>query len=696
VAPPGYGKSTLLRQWARRHTGTSTWLTLDVNDNDPVLLLSYLTAAFDRILPVDPDVFRQLTAPLPSVRVIASMLGAVLMAQDRVALVLDDVHMLENPDCHDIIGTLIEHAPPGVQIATAGRRPLPLPVQRIRAEGRIVEVGPDELALDQHEAAALLHGVGVELTESQVHELVGVTEGWAVPIYLAARSLKARGNAAVDIAKLAEHRHVAAYVWAELLSAQSDETVEFLTRSSLLEQMSGALCDAALVTTGSAARLEALAESNLLVVPLDDRRKLYRYHQMFRGLLRAELALRDPDLLPQIRRRAGTWCEANGLPDAAVGYTMAAGDADHAAQLVLRRVLPMYRAGRIVTLRRWFDWFDDHGHMNSHPTVAVVGAWLSALVGHAATAERWADVAERGAGQGQLPDGHTSIAGLRALLRAGLCRHGVEQMLADAEHAEQLITPASSWRALTLALVGISRMLTGDTGRADEELAQAIDIAGDDGALPTASVALGQRALIAFDRGEHDEARSLIARACAMVDEGRSQEAPTNAFVLAVAARITRHEGDVAQAEQLLAGAQRLRPALTYALPFLAVQTRLELIRVLLAAADAAGARTMLREADAILRRRPLLGILGEQADELRAQIARIPVGAIGASALTGAELRLLPLLRTHRTFREIGERLYVSPHTVKTQAISIYRKLGVSSRGGAVERAAELGLLSP
>jgi LuxR family maltose regulon positive regulatory protein len=180
-----------------------------------------------------------------------------------------------------------------------------------------------------------------------------------------------------------------------------------------------------------------------------------------------------------------------------------------------------------------------------------------------------------------------------------------------------------------------------------------------------------------------------------MVDHGRLQDQSTNALLFAVAARIAIHRGDRAHATNLVTQAQRLRPGLTHTLPYLAVQTRLELIRALLALADAPGARTVLREVDAILRLRPALGVLSEQTEELRAQIARIPVGTVGASTLTGAELRLLPLLQTHRTFREIAERLYVSPHTVKTQAISIYRKLGVSSRSDAVERAAELGLLS-
>lgn len=697
VAPPGYGKSTLLRQWAEHRPRPSAWLTLDSDDNDPVVLLSYLAAALDQTVSVDPDVFRRLAVPQPSVRSIASMLGDALASQRLATLILDDVFVLENPDCHDIVGTLVEHVSTGSQVIAASRRELPLPVQRLRAQGRIVEIGPDDLALDHREATSLLNGAGVELAESQVRELVDVTEGWAVPIYLAARSVKARGDGArFDIAHVAAHRHVVAYVQAELLSAQTDETVEFLTRSALLDEMSGALCDTALMTTGSAERLEALAQSNLLVIPLDEHRHWYRYHHILRGLLRAELALREPELAPEVHRRAGQWCQDSGLPDVAVGYAMAAGDADRAAQIVQQRALPMYRVGRTVTLRRWFDWFDKQGLMDHYPEVALLGAWVSALTGHAVTAERWSDAAEHAPLLGVLPDGSTPTESLQAIVRTGLCRHGMDQMLADAEVFERLIPSASPWRALAVLLLGMAHMLTGNLARAEDLFAQAADIAVDDGALPSASVALAESALIAFRRGEHVEAQAMSEHACAIVAEGRLQDQATNALVFAAAARVAIHAGDAPRAKTFLAKAQRVRAGLTHALPFLAVQTRLELIRALLALADAPGARTVLREVDAILRLRPDLGVLPQQAEEVRAQLARIPVGTIGSSSLTAAELRLLPLLQTHLTFRGIGERLYVSPHTVKTQAISIYRKLGVSSRSAAVNRARDLGLLTP
>lgn len=698
VAPAGYGKSTLLRQWADRCHRPSSWLTIDGDDNDPVVLLTYLAAAVDRIIPVDPEVFDRLQVPRPSLRAVMSMLCAAIAApQQPVTLILDDLHTLENYDCRDIIAALTDHVPGGSQLVAASRRELPLPVQRLRAQGRIIEIGPADLALDQGEATSLLQGAGVEIAESDIRDLVTATEGWAVPVYLAARSIRARGNAAeLDVKNLGGQRHIVAYVQAELLSTMPEDTVEFLTRSAVLDQMSGPLCDAVLRTTGSAVRLEALSQSSMLVTPLDEHRRWYRYHHILRSLLRTELEAREPELTSELARRAGEWCDANGLPDVAIAYAMAAGDAERAAQIVLQRTQPLYRVGRAVTLRRWFDWFDAHGLMDRHPAVAVLGAWVSALTGNAVLAERWSDAAEHHPLPGVLSDGRTPIAGLQAIVRASLCRHGIDQALSDAELAERLIPPGSPWLPPAALMLGVTCLLTGNQERADQVLSHAVDIALDDGALPAASIALAERALIAIERGEHATARSLAERACEMVEQGRLEDMAANTLVFAVAGRTAVQAGDVPRATALVREAQRLRPSLTYALPYIAVQSRLELIRVLLAVADAPGARTVLREVDDILYVRPDMGTLRPRAEELRAHLDRMPSGAIGASSLTAAELRLLPLLQTHLTFRGIGERLFVSPHTVKTQAISIYRKLGVTSRADAIRQAFELGLLSP
>ena len=190
------------------------------------------------------------------------------------------------------------------------------------------------------------------------------------------------------------------------------------------------------------------------------------------------------------------------------------------------------------------------------------------------------------------------------------------------------------------------------------------------------------------------EAEELAREGLQVIRKHRMEEYPTSALGFAVAARIALHRGDTAGAEELLICAQRLRPRLTYALSYFAIQTRLELARAYMKTADAGGAATMLREIDALLRRQPNLGVLRAQAEELRASLKTMRAHAPGASTLTEAELHLLPQLATHLSFREIGERLYLSRHTVKSHAMAIYRKLNVSSRNDAVERAREFGLI--
>jgi LuxR family maltose regulon positive regulatory protein len=319
---------------------------------------------------------------------------------------------------------------------------------------------------------------------------------------------------------------------------------------------------------------------------------------------------------------------------------------------------------------------------------------VQALGGRAAAAERWADAAERGSYQGTLPDG-SSIDGWRALLRAKLCRHGVTQMRADAELALTLIPVDSLWRAPAQLLAGISHLLAGDLDVADDLLAEAVEVAKDTGATVAATVALAERAILALGRQDWRDAEILVEQARSVVNMAHLEAFATSVVLYAAGARVAIHQGNVDQADHDLARAQQLRPQATHALPYYAVQARLELIRAYLALTDVASARTVLREVDDLLRWRPDLGTLPDQADQLRSQLDPLGGAVIGTGSLTIAERRLLPLLPTHHSFREIGQHLHLSQHTVKSQAMSIYRKLGASSRGQAVQRARTLGLLA-
>jgi len=687
LAPPGYGKTTLLAQWAARDPRAFGWLTLDRRDNDPSLLLRSLAAAVDRIEPVGWETLDALDAPgAPDVDAVLPRLGSALsLAALPAVLVLDDVHLLHNRVCLDAVTRLIDYLPPGSQLAVAGRGEPPLPLARLRAEGRMVEIGPEDLAMDAAEAHALLAQGDIDLARVDVAEVVRRTEGWPVALHFAALSLGAGGRRAAPLA--GDDRFLVDYVQSELLSGLPPRLVSFLTRCSALERLSGPLCDAVLATTGSADLLESLARSNLLVAPLDRRRQWYRLHRLFRELLGSRLERREPALAVELNRRAAEWCEDNGLPESAVEYAIAAGDADRAARVVVDLAPPAFAADRPGQLERWFDWFEANRLVERYAGVAVVGAWTNAVAGRPAAAERWADSAERA------PDGDPSTGGPLALLRAALCRAGGQQMASDAELALALAPAGSAWQASAQLLLGISHLLAGDLDLADQCLADAVEV-GEDAGAGSAMVALAERSILAMGRGDWRQAEALAERAGAGARGACLERHPGGALLLAVTARLAIHRGDVPRARDDLARAERLRPQLTWALPHLAVQVRLELARDYLVLTNAGAARRLLVEVDDLLSRRPRLGLLLDQAAGLHAQLDTMRMDAVGASALTPAEVRLLRQLGTHYSFREIGGQLCLSQHTVKSQAMSIYRKFGVSSRSEAIRHARDLGLL--
>ena len=696
-AGPGWGKTTLLAQWRARSRRPFAWVSIDEDDNDPIVLLTYVATALDRVSQLDESVFDALATPGASIEgTVVPRVGAALATMDEaVVLVLDDLHLLHNPRCLAAVAELTRHVPEGSQLVLSARGRPALPLGALRARGLAVEIGHDELRLDEAEAHQLLTAAGLDLTDAEVAELTEHTEGWPAGLYLAALSAKRNGAGATGAIRFrGDDRVVAEYLRSEVLSRLPRDELRFLTGTAVLERMSGSLCDAVLDSSGSAVELESLARSNLFVVPLDGNGHWYRYHHLFRELLRAELERAEPDLAPRLLARAVDWSAANGQPEAAIGYAQAAGDVDQVSRLVEQCVLPAYKRGRFAAVERWLGWLEAHGALERNAAVAVPGALLAAIWGRPVAAERWADAAERASYDGVLPDGSPLLDSWLALLRAQLCRRGAARMRGDAEIALRTVAAESPFRTSASLLLAISHVLIGDIERADELLADVAEEALELGAVDVVAVALGQRAAIAIARGAWVQAEGFADRALHVIRRSGMDAYPTSAFVYAVAAHVAVHRGETQRAQELLTRAQELRPRLTYALPHLAVLTRLELARVHLAQADALGAETMLREIDAVLRRRPALGELPSLAEELRASLTTMHGDAPGASTLTEAELRVLPYLATHLSFREIGERAYLSRHTVKSHAVAIYRKLNASSRNAAVERASELGLL--
>jgi LuxR family maltose regulon positive regulatory protein len=691
-APAGYGKTTLLAQSIAHEQRPVAWVALDEGDNDPVVLLLHIAVAIHRVSALNPALFAMLSSPGPFEPIVIHRVCSELSTVAEHVLVLDDVHLVSGLFSRDAIAALALDAAQGSLVVLSGRGSEGLPIARLRATGRLLEIGAADLALDETETCGVLKHAGVSVSAGDAALLARRTEGWAIGVYLAALSLGASATMDETLAAFTgEDRYVVDYVRSEFLGGLAPPDVHFLTATSILDRLRGPLCDAVLQTTGSARKLEELERSNLNVVPLDRTRDWYRYHHLLRDALRSELVRREPAAIPALHRRAAAWLEGNGEPVAAVEHALAVGDLDHAARLIAPLVLVLERSGRGATTRRWLDAVGPDA-VAQRPELALAAGWFAALEGDGTAAQRWLSIAAERSEEGFPALGAASARSAVALLRATICAGGVAQMRADAEFVVESEEPWGPWRPIAVVLLGFALVLAGEDRRAEEVLLEGVREASRVHGHQIWAPALAQLALYALERGELSDAEALAR-------EAREQSVPAtattnSAFALAVSARVAQRRGDSRRVAEYVAGVQLRRPRLTAARPWISSLTLLQLARVHIAAGDSGGARTILGDLNDLLRERPDLGIVGDQAKRLAEHVRTLPTTSAGATTLTPAELRLLPLLPTHLSFPEIGKRLFLSRHTIKTQAISVYHKLDVSSRGAAVARAREVGLL--
>ena len=540
---------------------------------------------------------------------IVPRLGAALATVEQpVVLALDDVHVLHDRQCLDALAALGRHVPEGSQLALSARGGPALSPAALRARGLALEIGPGELRMDAEDAGRLVGAAGVDLPDDELAELIEHAEGWPAGLYLAALSIRAQGAKANAAAFAGSDRLMVDYLRSELLAHLSPDDVRFLSRTAVLERMSGPLCDAVLESRGSAAVLESLERSNLFLVPLDRDRQWYRYHHLFQELLRGELGQAEPDLVPQLLARAGEWCVANGQAEAAMEYAQQAGDVDGAARLFEQCGPVVYQSGRVATTERWLGWLEEHGAMERNAAVAALGAAVASTWGRPAEAERRFDAAERASYEGSLPDGSDSVDSWLAIVRAQLCRRGVARMRADAEFAVGTLARGSFNRPNAALQLAFAHWLAGEVDQADDVFADVAEEGLELGTLEAAALALSERAAIAIERGAWIQAEELAERALRIIHRSRMDEYPTSALLYALAARVALQHGGAARAQEFLARAQRLRSRLTYAVPYFSIQTRLELARAYLALADAGGAWTMLREIERCCAASPISG----------------------------------------------------------------------------------------
>src|SRR5215471_12601696 len=331
--PAGFGKTTLLGDWARRSRRPVAWLSLDGGDNDPARFWRYVAAALEGVrpgagAPVEALLGCPRRPPLEAVATAVINQLAVVPDAGAVVLVLDDYHLIEAPTVHDSVAFLVERLPPGLRLVLASRTGPPLPLARLRARGQLAELGEADLRFTPSETAAFVReATGLDLPAASVAALQDRTEGWAAGVQLAALALRGHADPAGFIATFAgSHRYVLDYLTEEVLASQPRQVLRFLLETSVLDRLCGPLCDAVTGRAGSQALLEELDRANLFVVPLDEVRQWWRYHHLFADLLRARLERERPAALPGLHHAAAAWHEKHGFADDAVWHAIAGGE----------------------------------------------------------------------------------------------------------------------------------------------------------------------------------------------------------------------------------------------------------------------------------------------------------------------------------------------------------------------------------
>jgi LuxR family maltose regulon positive regulatory protein len=693
TSPPGYGKSTVIAQWDEEDARPFVWLSVDRADNDPAVLVTYLALALQRLGLLDPGVLGALADAAPVSDVLLPRLGRMLSRiEGPFVLVVDDADALTESAALDVLTTVADHLNEGSQLVVAARMAPRLPWGLFRTQRRLLAIGMSDLKLAPTEARALLAATGVELPAVDLAALLESTEGWAAGLYLAALSvlpLQRHGPASV---LTGGESLMAEYLRDELLDDLPADWLSFLIQSSVLSRMSGSACDRVLARTGSGQILRELQRSNLFIVRLDDKDEWYRYHHLFAGMLRAELQRRKPAVVPLLHSRASRFCEDIGDIGEAVRHAQAAHEIDRAAQLVWSQTVPCLASGRTATLQQWLDGFSGD-QIIARAELAQTAAWYALATGH--PVEHWISAAERATFDAERPDGGDALASGMALLHAAVARHGTERMLADARRADRLQAPDDLWRALTRFLHAVATLLTGSVEDAVRQMEDAWQLAQALGAHSHQALCLAQLSVLRLERGDWDNAAALIGSATDLIaehdladDSTMSLASCVHALVLAKRSRTDDARRHVQQAMRKIA----LQPNLP---PWLAVETRYLLGRAHLMLGDGAAARTLLSEAQRAMRGAEDAVWLRERLEEAWRHVEQFPLAiGVGPSALTSAELRVLQLLPTYLSFEQIGKRLYVSRNTVKTQVVAAYRKLGVTSRAEAVERAQALGMI--
>jgi len=656
VAPGGFGKTTLLRQWAAADPRAFVHVTLDRGHDDPARLARVLEEAM-RDVGGEPRV-----------------------------VILDDVHVLAGEAAIAGLTGFADELGPDVSLVLASRTPPALPLPRLRSQRMVCELGARELAMTRAEAAALFAASGHALDDDALGIALERTEGWPAALSLAVAFLgDLLPGRALERFSGAD-RLVAQYLRDEVLADLPAEALEFARRVSVADTLTVPLCDALLRRRGSEGMLAELERAGLTVA-LDRTEDRFRFRRLIADALRAALGRGDPGLARELHRRAGAWHHRAGDHDRAIRHLLDAGEVRFAARVAAETAQEELEHGRAAVVERRLAGFTE-AQIAAEPMLALAAAGYHLARGAGHEVARWAGAAATG----PAPDQHVEAGA--AIMGAVVARGGAGRMAEEASWAASLLPESSPWRPAAGLLAGIAHHVAGDSHAAARELDEAAHRSAVS-APAVHALCLAQLAVLALDRDDVAHAELLGARARAQVDRHGLVEYAPMALVFAVSSVVRAGRGSIAAAKEDMRTELGLRDALTGLPAWCSAEVDLLVARTALRLGDGAGARALAADCARRIEGDPDAEGLRRTLGELQARVeAFADSEAAPAVALTTAELRTLRYLPSHLSFREIAAETYVTMNTVKTHAHSVYRKLDVRSRSEAVARARSCGLL--
>jgi LuxR family maltose regulon positive regulatory protein len=697
AAPTGYGKTTALATWAAGRPRTA-WVALDATDDEPIRFARAIVAAIRRVdLDLGTSTLELLDDPAADVTgsVRIALVNELEDLDEPVTLVLDDLHAIRDATCLSLVEALLAARPYGLRLVIATRADPGLPLGRLRAAGLLAELRAADLRFGTAEAGALLHEVlGRDVPPETIDRLTARTEGWPAGLALAALS----AEAALDPQRFVDgfsgsDRTVVDYLAEEVLAAQPPETRAFLMATSVAEELTGDLCDA---LTGAAAgdgaqRLEVLARANAFVVRLDSDGRWFRYHRLFREMLLAELAATDPTAGARLLLAAAAWYEAHGLTEQAARAALAAGDPTEAARLLTTSAREVMRQGDLAMLRVLLADLDRDAIGPMVSAVEVAEALAAGLAGESqATIDRHLALAEAAGPLATRPFGLPDVATARLFTDAAYLQDDVgRQARAAAVLRERFPDhPLLGWLGRAAAID--AAYFAGHPAAARAEAAD-FGIEVQPRVLLLSIVVVAIASLIATESGDLSTGEMLARRAHDATVAGRLADAHAAglahaALGAALAAR-GEHESALIPLERSLELRGR-HPGVHRAHALLA------LAPVRGALGELAAAHALVDEARSVIAAcadpGALPALLGRTLDRIGPKAA-MPAAPARPSE---AQLRVLQLLPSELSYREIGRELFLSHDTIKSHIRALYRILGVDTRQEAVERARTLGLL--